>query len=59
MNVAQTVVQNNLFFSKNYWKKRNEGKYHRVVLSHIIKKLLRVFYFLETNNKEFNSNLLK
>ena len=59
MNVAQTVVKNNLCFSKHYWKKRNEGKYHRVALSHVVKKLLRVIYFLETNNIDFNSNLLK
>ena len=59
MNVAQTVVNNNLCFSKHYWKKRNEGKYHRVALSHVVKKLLRVIFYLETNNKEFDSNLLK
>ena len=59
MNVAQTVVNNNLCFSKYYWKKINEGKYHRVALSHVVKKLLRVIYYLETNNINFNSNLLK
>ena len=59
MNVAQTVINYNICFSKLYWKKRNEGKYHRVALSHIVKKLLRVIYYLEVNNKEFDSNLLK
>ena len=59
MNVAQTVINYNICFSKLYWKKRNEGKYHRVALSHIVKKLLRVIHYLEVNNKEFDSNLLK
>jgi len=59
MNVAQTVATHNICFSNYYWKKRNEGKYHRVALSHVVKKLLRVIYYLEINNKEFNSHLLK
>ena len=59
MNIAQTVVNNNLCFSKYYLKKRNEGKNHRVALSHVVKKLLRVIFYLEINNKEFDSNLLK
>ena len=59
MNVAQTIVKYNLCFSKYYWKKRNEGKYHRVALSHVVKKLLRVIYYLETNNINFDPNLLK
>lgn len=59
MNVAQSVVNYNLCFSKHYLKKRNEGKHHRVALSHVVKKLLRVIYHLEINNKEFDSNLLK
>lgn len=40
MNVAQTVATYNICFSNYYWKKRNEGKYHRVALSHVVKKLL-------------------
>jgi len=59
MNVAQTIVKYNLCFSKCYWKKRNEGKYHRVALSYVVKKLLRVIYYLKTNNINFDSNLLK
>lgn len=59
MNVALTVFNNNPTFSSYYWKKRNEGKYHRVALSHVAKKLIRVIHYLETNNKDFDPQLLK
>lgn len=59
MNVATTVVNNNRTFSDYYWKKRNEGKYHRVALSHVTKKLLRLIFCLETKEISFNSELLK
>ena len=42
-----------------YQKKRDEGKSHNVALSHVAKKLLRVIFYLEKNNKNFNINLLK
>ena len=42
-----------------YKKKRNEGKSHNVALSHVAKKLLRVIFYLEKNNKNFDINLLK
>lgn len=59
MNVAVTVVKYNKIFSDYYYKKRNEGKYHRVALSHVVKKLLRVIYHLETTNTNFDSNIIK
>ena len=59
MNVAVTVVKYNKVFSDYYYKKRNEGKYHRVALSHVVKKLLRVIYHLETTNTNFDSNIIK
>ena len=36
-----------------------EGKCHRVALSHVCKKLIRVIYSLEKNNIDFNPSLLK
>ena len=42
-----------------YHKKRNEGKSHYVALSHVAKKLLRVIFYLEKNNIDFDPNLLK
>ena len=59
MNVALTVIRYNNTFYDYYYKKISEGKCHRVALSHVCKKLIRVIYILETRNIQFNSSLLK
>ena len=59
MNIANVVIKYNPTFYDFYLKKRSEGKCHRVALSHVCKKLLRVIYKLETQNIQFNSSLLK
>jgi transposase len=59
MNVAMVVISNNHVFYDYYHKKRSEGKCHRVALSHICKKLIRVIYILETKNILFDSSLLR
>ena len=59
MNIANVVIRYNPTFYDFYLKKRTEGKCHRVALSHVCKKLLRVIYKLETQNIQFNSSLLK
>ena len=59
MNVAMVVIANNRTFYDYYYKKRSEGKSHRVALSHICKKLIRVIYVLETKNMLFDSSLLR
>ena len=46
-------------FYDYYLKKRSEGKCHRVALSHVAKKLIRVIYSLEKNNIDFDPSLLK
>ena len=46
-------------FAEYYYKKRNEGKTHRVALSHVAKKLVRLIYKLETENIMFDSTKLK
>ena len=46
-------------FYDYYLKKRSEGKCHRVALSHVCKKLVRVIYCLEKNNIDFDPSLLK
>ena len=48
MNCAQTVVNYEPTFAMFYAKKRAEGKSHSVALSHVVKKLLRVIYTLQT-----------
>ena len=59
MNIANVVIRYNPTFYDFYLKKRSEGKCHRVALSHVCKKLLRVIYKLETQNIQFNPSLLK
>ena len=59
MNIANVVIRYNPIFYDFYLKKRSEGKCHRVALSHVCKKLLRVIYKLETQNIQFNPSLLK
>lgn len=44
-------------FTDFYYKKRNEGKPHRVALTHVAKKLVRVVYKLESENIKFNSDI--
>ena len=59
MNVALVVIANNHIFYDYYYKKRSEGKCHRVALSHVCKKLIRVIYILETKNMLFDPSLLR
>ena len=59
MNIAMTILRYSPTFYDYYLKKRSEGKCHRVALSHVCKKLIRVIYCLEKNNIDFNPSLLK
>lgn len=59
LNAADYVVIHIPEFAEYYYKKRNEGKTHRVALSHVAKKLVRVIYKLETENIRFDSTKLK
>ena len=59
MNVSLTVIRYNNTFYDYYYKKISEGKCHRVALSHVCKKLIRVIYILETKNIQFDPSLLK
>ena len=59
MNCAQTVVNYEPTFAMFYAKKRAEGKPHRVALSHVVKKLLRVVYTLQTKNIAYDAELVR
>ena len=59
MNVAMTLIANSHTFYDYYYKKKSECKCHRVALSHVCKKLIRVIYTLEKYNVDFNPSLLK
>ena len=54
MNSAETVMIHCPSFYEYYHKKRSEGKAHRVALSHIARKLVRLIYKLETSNTRFD-----
>ena len=59
MNASLTLLKYNSTFYDFYLKKRSEGKSHRVALSHVCKKLVRLIYTLETKHANFNPSLLK
>lgn len=59
MNIATIILRYSPTFYDYYQKKRSEGKCHRVALSHVCKKLIRVIYSLEKNNINFDPSLLK
>ena len=56
MNVAEYVFLHEPIFTEYYYKKRAEGKSHRVACNHIAKKLIRIIYKLETENIKFDSS---
>lgn len=59
MNAAMIILRYSPTFYDFYLKKRSEGKCHRVALSHVCKKLIRVIYSLEKYNVDFDPSLLK
>ena len=59
MNIAMIILRHSPCFYDYYLKKRSEGKCHRVALSHVCKKLIRVIYSLEKYNHIFDPSLLK
>ena len=59
MNISMTILRYSPTFYDYYLKKRSEGKCHRIALSHVCKKLIRVIYSLEKYNNDFNPSLSK
>lgn len=59
MNCSLTLLKFNPVFYDFYLKKRSEGKCHRVALSHVCKKFVRLIYCLETKHIVFDPSLLK
>ena len=50
LNCCLPLVSNEPVFAEYYAKKRAEGKSHRLAMTHVAKKLLRVIYTLQTRN---------
>lgn len=57
VNATDYVFMHEPIFTEFYYKKRSEGKSHRVALTHVTKKLVRIIYKLESENITFNSNI--
>jgi transposase len=58
MNLSIPFMMHNPVIYDYYLKKKNEGKPHRVALSHVAKKLLRIIFFLVKSNVQFNETKL-
>ena len=59
MNCALPLIRFDMTFAAYYAKKRSEGKTHRVALSHVTKKLVRVIFALERQNTDFVAQALR
>lgn len=59
MNLCIALIQYNIVFAEYYYKKRREGKSHRVACSHLAKKLIRIIFTLEKNNLDFDATKLR
>ena len=59
MNCAGTVANYEPTFAEYYAKKRAEGKSYRVALSHVVKKLVRVIFTLQTKNLVYDPDAVR
>lgn len=59
MNSTETFYVHTPSISNFYWKKRNEGKVHRVALSHVARRLINTIFYLEKHNQDFDLKLFK
>lgn len=59
MNCALPLIRFDMTFAAYYARKRAEGKPHRVAMSHVAKKLVRVIFALEMQNTDFDAQALR
>ena len=59
MNCALPLIRFDMTFASYYAKKRSEGKPHRVAMSHVTKKLIRVIFALERQNTDYNKQSIR
>lgn len=59
MNACLPLITFESIFAEYYAKKRAEGKPHRVALTHVAKKLLRVIYNLQTTDSSYDPALIR
>ena len=58
INCCLPLIRFDMTFATYYSKKRGEGKPHRVTITHVAKKLIRVIYALERLDIDFNTQKL-
>ena len=58
INCCLPLIRFDMTFATYYAKKRREGKPHRVAITHVTKKLIRVIYALEMKDIDFNTQKL-
>ena len=54
INCCLPLIQYDMTFATYYAKKRSEGKPHKVAITHVAKKLIRVIYALEKQNVDYD-----
>ena len=59
INCCLPLIRFDMTFATYYAKKRGEGKPHRVAITHVAKKLIRVIYALENQDIDFNTQKLR
>ena len=59
INCCLPLIRFDMTFATYYAKKRGEGKPHRVAITHVAKKLIRVIYALERHNMDYNTQKLR
>ena len=59
INCCLPLIRFDMTFAAYYAKKRGEGKPHRVAITHVAKKLIRVIYALERQDTDYNASLLR
>ena len=59
INCCLPLIRFDMTFAAYYAKKREEGKPHRVAITHVAKKLIRVIYALERQDVDFNVQKLR
>lgn len=59
INCCLPLIRFDMTFATYYAKKREEGKPHRVAITHVAKKLIRIIYTLESQDIDFNAQKLR
>ena len=59
MMTANNVLRYNPVLYDYYLKKRSEGKVHNVAVSHVARRLIRIIFYLEKNDTDFDISKMR